>query len=119
MKLAVVGSRDFTDYALMKEELMQIHLVMPITEVISGGARGADSLAERFAKEFNIPTKIFPAEWDKHGKSAGYLRNTDIVKAADRVIAFFSGKETKGTLDTISKAIKLSKPVSIYGLNKR
>lgn len=106
--LAIVGSRDFTDYELMKSFLLD-HFgkdgIRSISRIISGGARGADALAERFAKEHGIPLKVFPAEWDKYGKSAGFRRNEDIIKACDVCAAFWDGQSrgTKHDIDLCGK----------------
>ena len=103
MKLAVVGSRTFNDYELLKNELNEIHKVTPITLIISGGAKGADSLSERWARENNIETQIFKPMWEKFGKQAGYLRNKDIVLGSEQVIAFWDNI-SKGTLHSINIA---------------
>ena len=108
MKLAVVGSRNFSDYELLKSKLDLIHKRKPITLIVSGGAKGADSLSERWAKENNIPTKIFIPDWNKFGKKAGFLRNEDIIKNSDAVIAFWDG-ESRGTLSSINLAEKYKK----------
>jgi hypothetical protein len=84
MKLAVVGSRDFTDYKMVKKELDKLNFDL----MVSGGARGADSLGERYADEHGIETFIFKPDWTKHGKAAGMIRNKDIVDACDVLIAF-------------------------------
>ncbi len=83
-----------------------------------GGAKGADSLGEEYAKENNIPTKIFIPDWDKYGKSAGMIRNTDIVNESELIVAFWDGISS-GTLDSINKAKKNNKKVLIinYGHN--
>lgn len=94
MKLAIVGSRGFDNYELMSESL-EIYVGMA-TLVISGGAQGADSLGAKWGRENNLPIQIFLPDWEKHGKSAGYKRNIDIVKNADVVVAFWDG-ESKGT----------------------
>ena len=104
MNVGVIGSREFDDYELMKKTLD----LFPITRVISGGAGGADKLAEQYALERNIPKKIFHAEWDLFGKKAGPLRNTTIVENSELVIAFWDQK-SKGTRDSIGKANKLKK----------
>lgn len=109
-KLAVIGSRDFVNYELMKHILTP--LVNKIELIISGGARGADKLAEQFASDNNIPLKIYKADWDTYGKSAGHRRNTDIINESDLVIAFWDGA-SKGTLDSITKARKSNKPMRI------
>ena len=92
----------------MKSYLDKIHSVEPLTYIVSGGAKGADSLSERWAKENNIETLIFIPDWNKHGKKAGFLRNEDIIKSSDAVIAFWNG-ESRGTLSSINLAKKYEK----------
>ena len=106
MKIAIIGSRDFNDYGLLTETLEQ--LKPNITQVISGAARGADSLGEQWAKENQIDTLIFPANWGLYGKRAGFIRNEDIIKNCDCCIAFWDGK-SKGTAHSISLCKKLNK----------
>lgn len=112
MKIAVVGSRGFTDYELLKFKLDKIHNKKPITVIISGGAKGADTLGERWAKENNIETLIFYPDWNKYGKKAGFIRNEDIVKNSDGVVACWNGI-SKGTKHSISLAKKYNKPCLI------
>lgn len=108
MKVAIIGSRDFDDYNRLKRILD----LYPITLIVSGGARGADYLGEKYAKENNIPTKIFEAQWDLFGKRAGFLRNSDIIENSDMIFAFWDG-ESKGTKDSLDKAKKLKKTTLI------
>lgn len=108
MKVAVIGSRTFSDYKLVKETLSTIN----ITLLVSGGAIGADSLGEQYAKLNGIPTKIFYPDWKKYGKKAGFIRNSDIINESEMVIAFWDGK-SKGTLDSIKKAEELNKNILI------
>jgi hypothetical protein len=108
MKVAVIGGRTFNDYELVKETLTKLD----ITLLVSGGAKGADSLGERYASENNITTLIYKPDWKLHGKGAGMIRNTDIVKNSDIVVAFWDG-ESKGTLDSIRKAENLNKGLMI------
>lgn len=108
MKIAVVGSRSFSCYDQVKKVLSGL----AITLIVSGGAIGADSLAEKFAEENNIPKKIFLPDWAKFGRGAGMVRNKDIVTAADMVVAFWDGK-SKGTKNTIDTARKLGKKVEV------
>jgi hypothetical protein len=112
--LAVVGSRGFTDYQKLTNTLDEFRSKHPIKGIISGGARGADSLAQRYAEERNIRTQIFLPDWDKHGKIAGILRNQDIVDACNVLIAFWDGK-SRGTKDSINKAKKKGKEVFVIG----
>lgn len=110
MKLAVIGSRTFNNVDLLNEILKQ-HLDN-ISCIISGGANGADSLAENWAKQNNIDTEIYLPDWQKYGKQAGYLRNVEIIKNSDQCIAFWDGK-SKGTAHSISLCKKLKKPYTI------
>lgn len=102
-RVAIVGSRNWKDANVIREYIQAIK-DKENTEIVSGGARGVDTIAEVYAKEFGIVTKIFPAEWDTYGKAAGFKRNTDIVAYCTSVVAFWDGK-SRGTLDTLQKAI--------------
>ena len=108
MKVGVIGSRTFKDYELLKKTLASFE----ITQIISGGASGADTIAEWYAFEKKIPLKVFRPDWKKFGKRAGFLRNTDIVKNSEHVIAFHNG-ESRGTMDSIQKAKDLGIPVTV------
>lgn len=111
MKIAIVGSR----HCEAKEQVF--HFVAGLaqrdasTVILSGGAPGVDTWAEQAAKEYGLQTEIYKADWDTHGKSAGFIRNTTIVAEADKVVAFWDGK-SRGTLDTINKAKKAG--LSVY-----
>jgi len=100
MRLGVVGGRDFNDYDLLKEKLDHIHSIKKIECIISGGAKGADSLGEKWADENEIEKDIYLPDWKKHGRAAGFIRNEDIVKNSHRVIAFWN-KKSKGTKNSI------------------
>lgn len=110
MKLAIIGSRSFNNYVYLFDVLNPYK--DKITLIVSDGAIGADRLGERFAVENNIETLIFIPDWDKFGKSAGYIRNKDIIDNCDKVLAFWDGK-SKGTKHSIDYATKLNKPVKI------
>jgi hypothetical protein len=109
MKLAVVGSRSFIDYEFLKK-MLAFH---ECTQIISGGARGADRLAKQYAAENGISIREFLPDWDTHGKSAGYLRNKQIVEACDELVAFWDG-ESRGTKYSITLAEEANKPVYKY-----
>ena len=116
MKLAIVGGRDFNDYTLLEVWVDSITSMQFDREdnivIVSGEAKGADSLAFRFAEEHRIEMRVYPAEWDKYGKSAGFIRNQTIVDNCDMVLAFWDG-ESRGTADTIEKAKRAKKPTFI------
>lgn len=103
MKLIIAGTRDFNIYSLLKEKVLHLTKDVNITHIISGGARGADSLGERFAREHDIEIIRKPAEWDKYGKSAGFRRNSEMADEGDLLIAFWDGK-SKGTAHMIDLA---------------
>jgi hypothetical protein len=115
MKIGIIGSRTFNDYTLLVE-VMNDYLnkgnELDCELVISGGARGADSMGEQWAKENNLPTLIFKPDWDKYGKAAGFIRNKDIVKNSDFVVAFWNGI-SKGTKSSIDLCVKNGIPVRI------
>lgn len=106
-KIIIAGGRDFNNYALLKEYVDKFLSTYPSDsiEIVSGNARGADKLGERYAKEHNLPVKLFPANWDKYGKRAGYLRNQEMADYANMLIAFWDRK-SKGTNHMINIAKK-------------
>lgn len=87
-------------------------------EIISGVANGADKLGERFAEEYNLKIKKFPANWDLYGKSAGYKRNEQMALYAKEdngvLIAFWDG-ESKGTVHMIKLARKYDLTTIVIG----
>jgi len=101
MKVIVAGSRTITDYEFLEHAITESGF--EITQIISGGARGVDSMGERFAREKNIQCRVMTANWDVYGKSAGYIRNEDMAKVADALIALWDG-ESKGTRNMINIA---------------
>ncbi len=113
MKLAIVGSRDFLDYVFLESRLNELLSLFTVEEIISGGARGADSLGERFARERGIPVRVFRADWARLGRRAGHLRNKDIVSRADVIVAFWDGLSL-GTRDTLHQARRAGKRVILY-----
>ncbi len=114
-KTIIAGSRNITDY-----ELISLALNMApfgIGKVVSGGARGVDALGEEFARVNNLPLKVFPADWEKHGRSAGHIRNAEMAKYADALIAVWDGK-SKGTLSMIRLAKKAGLRVFVLDVSK-
>jgi len=102
--LGIIGSRSFTDYDLFKSKISQVvkKLQAKCNKIIfvSGAAKGADSFARDYAKENKIEIIEFIPDWDKLGKSAGFLRNKDIVDKSDLLVAFWDGK-SKGTFHSM------------------
>ena len=112
MKVIIAGSRNFNDYNLLKTSCDNLLTQFTNIEIVSGTARGADKLGERYAREKGYDIKEFPANWDKHGKSAGYIRNDEMAQYADMLIAFWDGT-SKGTKHMIDLANKRSLKVEI------
>lgn len=110
MKVIIAGSRFITDKEAVKHaiELSKFD----ITEVVSGNARGVDVVGEAIAEEMGIPIKRFLPDWGKHEKAAGPIRNSEMVKYADALIAVTA--KTPGTCDTITKALNSDLKVYIY-----
>ena len=119
MKIIIAGGREFTDVEAAKDFLVDLvfeQRVIPDTfTVISGGARGADKVGEDIAIAYELPLEIYPADWNTHGKSAGYIRNKQMADVADALIAFWDGS-SRGTKHMIDTMRKQGKPVyiSIY-----
>lgn len=112
MKLAIIGSRTFKNYALMQEKIQQLVDINTISTIVSGGAKGADELAVQFANQHQIELVIFAPEYQKYARAATMIRNRQIVDYADVMIAFWDGKST-GTKYTINHAKKRNKIVHI------
>lgn len=109
MNVAVIGSRTFDNFALVESTLASIST---ISRVVSGGAKGADSLAQRYAEQNQIPVEIFKPDWKRFGRGAGIVRNREIIEAAEMVVAFWDGK-SKGTESSIKMAQSKRIPVKI------
>ena len=109
MKVAVIGSRTFNDQALLYSALEKIDSPELI---VSGGAKGADQLAEQYAREKNIPIKVFLPDYAKYGRAAPTIRNKSIVQEADIVIAFWDG-HSRGTQHSLKIAKEQNKEIRI------
>lgn len=116
LKLVIAGGRNFVDYELLKRTVKRNYDLEDL-EIVSGAARGADKLGERFAEENGIPVKRFPADWNGKGKAAGYIRNAEMAEYADALLAFWDG-ESKGTNHMINLAKKNSLRVSVVNYKK-
>lgn len=110
--IAIIGSRTFTDYNILTSFIKKFIDPIFINLIISGGAKGADKLGERFAQENNIETLIFKPNW-KLGKGAGMIRNKDIIENSDLIFVFWNGI-SKGTKNSFNLAKKLNKQIYLY-----
>lgn len=116
VKVIVAGLRSFNDYDLFKSKIEKtiIDNEINITEIVSGGASGVDSMAERYANENGISVKVFQADWKKYGRGAGPLRNkkmAEYVGEKGALVAFWDYK-SKGTGSMIKIAEKMN--LNIY-----
>jgi ribA/ribD-fused uncharacterized protein len=110
MRLLVCGGRDFNDINFIINELNRINELYNITVLIHGCADGADSIAGAWAEEINIDVKRFPANWKIYKKSAGFIRNQEMLdKGEPEMVLAFPGD--KGTSDMISRSKKFCIPV--------
>lgn len=91
MKVIIAGGRDFDDYKLLCRYVDKILSRQNNVEIVSGTAKGADRLGERYANEHGLPIKRFPAQWNVYGKSAGYIRNVEMADYGDALIVFWDG----------------------------
>ena len=112
MKIAIVGSRSFNDYAILENWILSHTADETISLVISGGAMGADRLAERFAFNHNIPMKVIIPNWDQDGRTAGVQRSIKIIKEADVCFVFWDGL-SRGTRYSIELCQRYGKPTYI------
>lgn len=117
LRIIIAGSREFNDYERLKSALDNyLFYNEKEVQIVSGGARGADALGERYAKERNFDLKVFKADWLLHARSAGVIRNTLMSDNADVLIAFWNGS-SKGTADMIKKARIKGLEVQIININ--
>ena len=110
MKLIIAGSHSFRDYQLLCQTLAPER--PRITQVITGGARGADQLGYRWAWKHQVKHQLFRADWERFGKSAGVRRNFQMAQAGDVLLAFWDG-QSPGTRHLIMYMQQLGKPCVI------
>lgn len=103
MKVIIAGGRDFNDFNLLCEKCDKILSRQTDIEIVSGRAKGADQLGEKYARLRGYPIKMLPANWNLHGKQAGYIRNVEMAEYSDALIAFWN-QESKGTEHMIDVA---------------
>lgn len=109
-RVAIVGSREYPD---MEEVRRFVRLLPEGTVVVTGGAEGVDNEAITAAHEVFLSVEIHWPDWNTHGKAAGPLRNTTIVKDCDKLVAFWNGYSS-GTSDVIEKARRAGKLDKVF-----
>lgn len=103
MRVLVCGGRNYMDQAHVERTLQNLHERSPITEIIHGGAFGADTWAMTWGHSAYVPVWAYNADWKSHGRAAGPIRNQRMIDEAhpDLVVAFPGGK---GTADMVRRA---------------
>lgn len=117
MKLIIAGSRT-AKYHQVLNGIKLARKIWNITAIISGCARGADLWGEVYAQDKKILLIRMPAEWDEYGKYAGPIRNREMAKEGDVLLAIWDGA-SKGTHNMIQEAIKAGIPVIVYPMESR
>lgn len=100
MKLIIAGSRCFEDYEKLCKEVDEVADWNPITEILCGEAKGADSLGRRYAEDRGIKVSSYKPDWKVYGRAAGIRRNQRMAQDADALIAFWDG-QSKGTWNMV------------------
>jgi hypothetical protein len=113
MKVIIAGSRSCLEHGHVHNAIEDSGFEMDITEVVSGTARGVDQMGERWAIANRIPIRRFPADWEKHGRSAGFRRNIQMADYADALIAVWDG-QSHGTQHMIRIAQEAGLRVFVY-----
>lgn len=113
IRVCIAGTRTFNDYSLLKTIITNAFFDISRLHIISGHAKGADELGERFANENNLLLDIYPADWHLYRNRAGAIRNAEMAQVSDCLVAFWDG-ESRGTKNMIKNMKKLKKPVLIY-----
>lgn len=97
---------------MVRSEFLKLHKERKVIEIVSGLANGPDRLGIEVAKELHLPWAEFPADWDKHGKSAGMIRNSEMADYATRGLIFWDGK-SKGTANMIDQLNRRNIPFKL------
>lgn len=116
MKVIIAGSRTIQSYTLVEEVIFASGF--SITEVVSGYARGVDTVGEAWSLINGLGyAKPFPANWDRFGNAAGHVRNLEMSEYADALISVWDGK-SRGTRDMINIMVDRNKPVYVHQLGQ-
>lgn len=111
MRIIIAGGRDFTNTEVGFACLDS--LVMTNDVIISGHASGADHIGELYAQKNNLQCVQYPANWNKYGRAAGPIRNEEMARVADALIAFWDG-QSRGTRSMIRLAKKYGCQVVVF-----
>lgn len=115
MKVIIAGSRDAPKHVLDCLAFVIDQLInkrWEIDEIVSGGCAGPDMAGEDWAIVYGVPVKRFDADWKKHGKAAGPIRNREMADYADAAVVIWDGK-SRGSKNMIDEMKKRGKPVEV------
>lgn len=116
-RLLVSGSRNFEDYNYMSWHLDHIHMKHEYLTIVHGDCpKGADFLARCWAQYRGVPEERYPADWNKYGKAAGFIRNQKMVDTYPDEAWFFPKGVSRGTWDCFDKAVKAGIPYVVFGV---
>jgi hypothetical protein len=119
MKILICGSRNWDNEKAIRRELMNLILGLAFVKdilIIHGAAKGADSQAGKLAQGMNLAVRAVPADWNKHGRAAGPIRNMEMLRMRpDQVWAFTEDlSKSRGTAHTVTHARKMGIPVTVF-----
>ena len=112
-RIIVAGSRSFDDYLTLRRILYRHLCGRGDVTIISGHACGVDLMVEAYAKHMSIPCEVYQADWKKYGKRAGMVRNAEMAKVADELVAIWDG-QSRGTAAMIRMMKRRKKSVAVY-----
>jgi hypothetical protein len=94
LRVIVAGSRTITDFPIVRDAVILAcaEWCEPVACILSGGAAGVDTLAERLAAWLEVPFECYPADWGKHGRAAGPIRNREMAANADALVLIWDGR---------------------------
>lgn len=124
-RVIIAGSREFNDYEIAERAIFEAFKSIDITgpvRIVSGHCRGVDMLGERYAEKYGLKLSVFPADWKRYGKWAGFFRNREMAEFASEdnsnadLIALWDGK-SRGTRMMIDIAKKKGIRVHVFDLS--
>jgi len=116
VRILVCGSRGFDVYRIVVDAMENVIVATKGDVIVEGCARGADRLGELYALNAGLILEHHPADWEKYGRRAGFLRNVEMVESGIAVVAAFWDGTSKGTKHTIAQATARGIPVEVFSL---
>jgi hypothetical protein len=113
LRVLVCGSRDWEDHEAITRRLSALPGEHRPVTIVQGGARGADRMAARAARYWGFDVEEHPADWEKHGKIAGPIRNREMLDSGIDLVLAFQRDGSRGTQHTIDEARRRGIPVEV------